>query len=125
MKQPNPKTHDVGVIPPEVVRSEEVHIDIENGLKMVTVRNANGHYLLSCKINAEGCITPAPNKNYLLVTKTTRWKMPGAQNFLTLAEVQDWTVTYTKAENMALVPEDAGGPNELGMYCFRSWSSSR
>ena len=109
--------------PPEVVRSEDVRI--ENGVKMLTVGNANGHYLLICNTIADSCITPAPSKNYLLLTKTTRWRMPGARDFLTLAFVQDWTVTYKEAENIGLVPEDVGGPNELGIYWLRPWSRNR
>jgi hypothetical protein len=108
-----------GVIAPEVVRSEKVHI--ENGLKMLTVGNANGHYLLSCYTEAGGCITPEPNKNYLLINKNTYWKMPGAKDFITLTFVQDWTVTYKEAENIGLVPENGGGPYELGMYSLLSW----
>lgn len=120
--QPHQQRDDVGVVPPEVVRSEEVHIG--NGVKMLTVGNANGHYLLSCNTKVDSCITPAPGKNYLLLTKTTRWKMPGARDFLTLKFVQDFTVTYNEAENIGLVPEDDADPG-LGMYWLRSWRSNR
>ena len=124
VEQPNLQAHDDSVIPPEVVRSEEVHIG--NGEKLLTVGNANGHYLLSCATKADGCITPAPNKNYLLFTKTTHWKMPGAQDFMNLKFLQDWTVTYKEAENIGLVPEvGSGQPDELGMYRLRSWSRNR
>ena len=120
--QPIPQTHEVGIVPPEIVRSEEVHI--RSGVKSLTVGNANGHYSLSCNTNALGCMTPTPGKNYLLFTKTTRWKLPGAKEYLTLEFLQDWTVTYNQAENIGLVPGDEGSPGELGMYWLRSWSSN-
>jgi hypothetical protein len=54
-------------------------------MKIVTVGNAEGHYTLICNVKADGCITPERNKNYLLFNKDTRWKMPGAKDFLTLS----------------------------------------
>src|SRR5665213_587484 len=82
------QSQDDGVVLPEVVRSKNVHI--ANGLKIVTVGNANGEYLLSCNIQApSGCITPIPGKNYQLFNKNTRFKRPGAKDFITLAFVQD------------------------------------
>src|SRR5262249_14973964 len=44
----------------------------------------------------------------------TRWKMPGAKDFITLTFVQDWTVKYNEGENIGLVPEDANG--DLGIF---------
>lgn len=117
---------DDGVVLPEVVRSKNVHI--ANGLKTVTVSNLNGEYLLSCNIQASsGCITPIPGKNYLLFNRNTRFKMPGAKDVITLAFVQDWTVSYKEGENIGLVPEepDGAGPAGFGMYTLDSWSSGR
>jgi hypothetical protein len=102
------------LIPPEVVQFENVHID--QGVKVVAVGNASKHYSLICNVESAACITPEPNKNYLLFNKKTRWKMPGAKDFITLAFIQDWTVTYNKGENIGLVPETGGGPTELGMF---------
>src|SRR5262249_40191554 len=62
------------VVPPEVVRFENMHID--GDVKIVTVGNANRHYSLICNIKADSCITPERGKNYLLFNKNTRWKMP-------------------------------------------------
>jgi len=62
------------------------------------------------------CITPERNKNYLLFNKDTRWKMPRAKDFISLAWIQDWTVKYNEGENIALVPEQGGGPKDLGMF---------
>jgi hypothetical protein len=120
-KQKGP--NEVGVVPPEIVRAENVHI--ENGLKTVAVSNANGRYLLSCYIEALGCMTPAPGENYFLVNKNTRWKKLGATEFTTLAVVQDWTSTYNNAENIGLVPEGGGRGSGLGVYMLESWTSGR
>jgi hypothetical protein len=102
------------LIPPEVVQFENAHVD--DDVKTVAVGNAKRHYSLFCNVKAAGCITPEPNKNYLLFNKDTRWKMPGAKDFITLAFVQDWTVTYKTGENIGLVPEQGGGSNQLGMF---------
>ena len=81
--------HAQEIVPPEIVRLESIRVD--NDMKIVTVGNAKGHYKLICNVNADGCITPQRNKNYLLFNKDTRWKMPGAKEFLTLTGIQDWT----------------------------------
>jgi hypothetical protein len=102
------------IVPPEVVRVENVHVD--DDMKTVTVGNTNRHYSLFCNVKADGCITPERGKSYLLLDKNTHWKMPGAKGFINLAWVQDWTVKYNEGENIGLVPEGGGGPNELGMF---------
>jgi hypothetical protein len=107
------------LVPPEVVRSENVRID--GDVKIVTVANPQRHYTLFCNVTAAGCITPERGKNYLLFDTSTRWKMPGAKDVLTLAFVQDWTVKYYEGENIGLVPEDgttalADGKSDLGMF---------
>ena len=100
------------IVPPEIVRLENVRVD--DDVKIVTVGNAKGHYTLICNVKADSCITPERGKNYLLFNKDTRWKMPGAKEFITLAFVQDWTIKYNKGENIGLVPEDANG--DFGMF---------
>lgn len=101
------------LVPPEVVQLENVQV--EGDMRTVYVGNANNHYLLYCNIKAEaGCITPEENKNYLLFNANTRWKMPGAKDFITLAFVQDWTIKYNQGENIGLVPQDAKG--DMGLF---------
>jgi len=101
------------LVPPEVVQLE--NLQVEGDMRSVYVGNANNHYLLYCNIKASaGCITPEENKNYLLFNANTRWKMPGATNFLTLAFIQDLTVKYNQGENVGLVPETGGG--DLGLF---------
>ena len=54
------------VVPPEIVRSKSMRI--VNGLKILTMTNANGDYLLSCSLKAgESCITPATRKKLFIV----------------------------------------------------------
>jgi hypothetical protein len=101
------------IVRPEVVRLERVRVDDE--MKIMTMGNAKGHYTLICNVKADGCITPERNKNYLLFNKDTRWKMPGAKDFLTLAFIQDWTVKYNSGENIGLVPEEDANTG-LGMF---------
>jgi hypothetical protein len=76
--------------------------------------NASNHYLVYCNTKSEGCFEPKENKNYFLFTGSTRWKMPGATDFLTLAFMQDWFGKYNQGENVALVPEDNKG--ERGVF---------
>jgi hypothetical protein len=108
------------LVPPEVVRLEKVKV--YGDLKTVYLGNANAHYILNCNIKAAGCITPTANKNYLLFTKDTRWKMPGAKDFINLKFVQGWTVTYQDGENIGLVPEEVGGPDTLGMFFLSEYA---
>lgn len=114
-------THDPRV--PEIVRVENVRG--KDDMKILTVGNTNGHYRLVCNIKAAGCINPVPARDYLLFNKDTSWKMPGATSLIDLKFVQDWTVNYRDVENIGLVPKDSGGPGELGMYIFESWSAKQ
>jgi hypothetical protein len=101
-----------GLVPPQVVRLESMRQD--SAMKVVTVGNAEKHYTLFCNVKAEGCITPERGQNYLVFDTSTRWKMPGAKDFLTLAFIQDWTVTYSGSVNIGLVAQGSG-PG-LGMF---------
>ncbi len=82
------------IVPPEVVQFENVHVD--DDVKTVAVGNANRHYSLFCNVKAAGCITPEPNKNYLLFNKNTRWKMPGAAGRGS-DELMDYVENFTRA----------------------------
>jgi len=102
------------LVPPEVVQLENVQE--EDGMRTVYVGNANNHYFLYCNTKASaGCITPEENKNYLLFKANTRWKMPGAKDFLTLAFIQELTIKYNQGENVGLVAEDGKG-EDLGLF---------
>jgi hypothetical protein len=97
---------------PEVVQLENVFV--ENEMRTVYVGNANNHYLIYCNTKADGCFEPEENKNYFLFTESTRWKLPGATEFLTLAFMQEFFTKYNQGENVALVPEDNKG--ERGVF---------
>jgi len=102
------------LVPPEVVQLENVQE--EDGMRTVYVGNANNHYLLFCNTKASaGCIMPEENKNYLLFKANTRWKLPGAKDFLTLAFIQELTIKYNQGENVGLVAEDGKG-EDLGLF---------
>lgn len=118
--QPSLQQEAEGLTPPEVVRSEEVRI--EDGVKLVTVGNSQGHYHLSCNAKLDSCVTPVPGKDYLIFSKTTRWRFLGAKEVATLEFFQDWSVTYNKQDNIALVPDHDHGP--FGMYMLLSWSKA-
>jgi len=97
---------------PEVVQLENVLVEGE--MRTVYVGNANNHYLIYCNTKAEGCFEPEENKNYFLFTESTRWKLPVATEFLTLAFMQEFFTKYNQGENVALVPEDNKG--ERGVF---------
>ena len=118
LAQPSPQQQAEGLIPPEVVRSEEVRI--KDGAKLVTVGNAHGRYHLWCNIKTESCITPMPAKDYLVFASTTRWQFPGAPCCATLQLFEALSVTYNNQENIALVPADRSSA-EFGMYGLNSW----
>ena len=102
------------LVKPEVVQLENVQE--EDGMRTVYVGNANNHYLLFCNTKASaGCITPEENKNYLLFKANTRWKLPGAKDFLTLAFIEELTIKYNQGENVGLVAEDGKG-EDLGLF---------
>ncbi len=99
-----PQPAETGVIAPEIVRLEKVRI--EGDVKIVTVGNAKARYTLICNMKADGCITPEASKNYQVFTKDTRWKRPGAEGFLSLQFMQDWTTSYNNSENIGLIAEE-------------------
>jgi len=124
VEQPtNTQSDDLlGTTRPETVRGESVRI--VKGMKMLTVGNTQGHYQLSCDAKQDSCITPVPGRDYLLFTKDTRWKKPGASDFLTLKWLQGWSGSYNNQENIALIPADNEGIT-IGMYCLRSWNKNQ
>jgi hypothetical protein len=103
-----------------VVRAEEVRI--ENGLKTLTVGNSQGRYRLWCNTKADSCVSPVPGRDYLVFSKTTRWRFPGAAEVATLKFFQDFSVTYNNQENIALIPADQSGavfgPTERYKFSF-------
>src|SRR5215471_13719953 len=76
-----------GVVPPEAVRVEKQSADGDT--RYAIVGNDKGHYWLICKSNSKGCISLDRSRNYLLFNSRTRWKLPGANQYLTLPLIQD------------------------------------
>jgi hypothetical protein len=119
-----PKDENGNDLPvPEIVHARQVRIE-SGDVKTVIVGNDNGEYTLFCNTKAGNCLTPAPAKDYYVFNSNTKWKMRGAKDYITLKWVQDWTVSYPKTENIALVPAEGGGPDELGMYGLSSWKAA-
>lgn len=112
------QTDLLGTTPPETVRVESVRV--VGGVKNLKVGNAQGRYALACNTNQDSCITPIPGKDYLLFTKSTRWKKPGAKGFITLEWLQKWSGSYNDQENIGLIPADDSGIT-IGIYWLRSW----
>jgi len=107
----------------DIVRLDGVSVEME--VKTVTLSNPNGKYQLRCMVAQENCITPAPGMRYLLFTKTSRWRFPGAKEDLTLEFIQDWTASYKNEDNVGIVPEfQSGGPKNFGVYWLVSWSKT-
>jgi len=98
--------------------------DIRWRVKNLTVSNAEGRYALACNSDLDSCLTLAPGKDYLLFTKTTKWKFPGATGYVTLEWLQRWSVTYNNQENVALVPAE-GDRSDIGMYWLVSWNKDK
>jgi hypothetical protein len=108
-----------GVVPPETVRVEKQIIDGET--RYATVGNDKGHYWLFCNTGTSGCIDLQAGKNYFLVNSRTRWKLPGAKEFMTLNFIQDWTVKYNKGQSFGLIPEGFDG--DMGMFLLDTFGA--
>lgn len=112
---------DPALVAPETVRVEKVVF--VNGVKNLTVSNAEGRYALACNSDLDSCVTPVPGRDYLLFTKSTNWKFPGATGYITLEWIQKWSGTYNKEENIALLPAE-GDRSKMGMYWLVSWNKN-
>lgn len=112
-----PKASDA-IVPPEIVQLENVQVDGDR--KTIYVGDTQNHYVLYCyaKDSLGSCITPNEGKDYYLVTKDTHWKTPDAKKYLTLSILQDFTGSYKKGENVALLEKNAdpNDHNNVGMF---------
>jgi hypothetical protein len=115
---------------PEVVQLR--NIEAAGGEKHVTVGNVAGDYVLVCneEVNEKekhvipSCVSPKPGMNYLLFRANTKWKLKGAKEPMTLAFMQDFTVSYNHSENIGLVTAKDDTGNELfGVYWLLSWTA--
>ncbi len=111
---------------PEVVRL--IKIEDARLEKHVTVGNSVGDYVLVCNLEVNGekhviksCLSPQPQKYYLLFRENTKWKV--AQDPLTLKFFQDFAVSYNNAENIALMLAKREPGEEYGVYWLLSWTA--
>jgi hypothetical protein len=118
-----------GAPEPEVVRL--VKIENVGAEKHVTVGNVAGDYVLVCNLevnNAEkfalhSCLSPQPQKDYLLFREGTKWKVNGGQHPIDLKFFQDWSVSYNDGENVGLMLAKSKEPGEdFGVYWLQSWT---
>jgi hypothetical protein len=114
---------DRTLVPPEIVQLQVMKVFGE--VKTLTMSNSTGEYHLSCNLKARGCETPIPGKNYFLFNNHTYWKLPGAQAYIDLDFIQNWTVVYTHAENVGLVNQDDTPDRRLGIYMLDSLEVSK
>lgn len=108
------------------------NIEAVGGEKHVTVGNVAGDYVLVCneevnekeKHTIPSCLSPRPQMNYLLFRASTKWKLKDSKDPMTLAFMQNFTVSYNHSENIGLVPTKDDNPDEpFGVYWLLSWTA--
>ena len=72
------------ITPTEV---EIENLRVRGGIKYVYVGNVNDHFVLFCKLDADGCITPKKNKKY--------WLIDGVQLKQFLFKINVWATVST------------------------------
>jgi len=115
---------------PEVVQLER--IEQLDGMTRVTVGNVAGDYILTCRPGANkghgipSCLSPRPQRYYLLFRAKTRWQIKGAKEPMNLAFMQEFSVSYNDHENIGLLPamDSADEEGEFGVYSLLSWVSA-
>ena len=116
-----------GAPEPEVVRLRRVAT--VDGLLHVTVGNVSGDYLLACIPDAnkghgiQSCRAPLPQGDYLLFRKDTKWLVSGAKEPMSLAFMQEFSVTYSAGENIGLLSAHTSEEGGFRMYWLLSWSA--
>ena len=118
-----------GAPEPEVVRL--IKIESVGEEKHVTVGNVDGRYVLVCneETNDEhhaikSCLTPRPQRDYLLFKSNTKWLVAGATEPMTLSFMQDYTVSYNRAENIGLMSSQKSDNEGFGVYWLLSWTAN-
>jgi hypothetical protein len=100
--------------------------------KHVTVGNVAGDYVLVCNLevnNSEkfalhSCLSPKPQRDYLLFREGTKWQVNGAEHPIDLKFFQDWSVSYTGGENVGLMLAKSKEPGgDFGVYWLLSWTA--
>jgi hypothetical protein len=118
-----------GAPEPEVLQLR--HIETVGEERRVTVGNIAGDYVLVCsgevnekeKHAIESCLTPRPQRDYLLFKSNTKWLVKGAPEPMTLAFMQDYTVSYNRAENIGLMTSRKSDDEGFGVHWLLSWTA--
>lgn len=112
-------SQDSETVLPEIVRLEKITVSGRG--KTVVVSNREGRYTLQCNLELDTCLSPKPGRDYWLFTKTTKVKMPGASDYMTLKFLIGYSGSYNHQENIALVPVTEDRSN-WGIYWLKSWN---
>lgn len=115
-----------GAPEPEVVQLRK--IETTQSEKHVTVGNVAGEYVLVCSEGAndsnhpvKSCLSPRPQHDYLLFRENSRWQIRGATKPMSLSFMQDFSVIYSRGENIGLLPAHKSDDEEYGVYWLSSW----
>ena len=118
-----------GAPEPEVVQLRKT--EMLDRMKHVTVGNDAGDYVLVCSPAAnedqgvQSCLSPRPQRDYLLFRENTKWLIRGAKEPMTLKFMQDFSVIYNGKENVGLLPaQNLTKDESFGMYWLSSWTAS-
>lgn len=107
-----------GLTPPEIVHLEKA--EVHGNIREVTASSSENLYHLACAVGKDACITPTTGKDYWVISKTTKWKAPGAEKCcLTLSFLEGFSGEYKNHTNIALFPADASG-GSFGIYIVLS-----
>jgi hypothetical protein len=100
-------------------------------MKHVTVGNAAGEYTLVCNLavnqpeyGARSCLSPSPQRDYLLFRGNTKWLVKGAKNPIGLDFMQDFSVKYNNSENVGLMAAKTSERETFGVYWLLSWTAA-
>jgi hypothetical protein len=116
-----------GAPEPEVVQLSQIE-DVEQE-RHVTVGNAAGDYVLVCTpVGYDGgaipsCVSPRPQRNYLLFRENTRWLVSGEKDPISLQSIQRVAVNYNRPQNVVLVPAQKTDGEPPGVYWILSWKA--
>jgi hypothetical protein len=93
------------------------------------VSGAAGSFVLVCNpaVNEDSgvrsCRTPRPQRDYLLFRNNTKWLKKGGTQPLTLAFMQDYSVSYRQGENVGLLPANDTEHEGFCVYWLLSWEA--
>jgi hypothetical protein len=97
----------------------------------VRVDNDAGECILVCNPEAnkeapiQTCLAPEPQQDYLLFRENTKWLVKGAKETLSLEFMRDFSVTYSKGENIGLLPAKSSEAQGFRIYWLLSWTAKR